>query len=191
MSARRGMTFFEMLVVIIVFGIIAAAVFLAASSSQTSYLSTETAVYVQQQARQALSEMERELRQAGGAIATAINQIDFQVNVGYNQAAPCPPNAVCWGASDQAGANQAGWRVRYRLAGTQLVRELLDGAGTLQAGTRVLANDVTSIQFTYVGGTARIVTVQLQVQRLSPFLPGGGLAAGPVPLVSRIKLRNS
>ena len=190
MSKRRGMTLFEMLVVIIVFGIIAAVVFLAASSSQTSYLSTETAVYVQQQARQALSEMGRELRQAGGAIATAINKIDFQVNLGYNQAAPCPSNAVCWGAPDQLGASQSGWRVRYRLAGTQLVRELLDGAGALQAGTRVLANDVTSIQFTYVGGTARIVTVQLQVQRFSPFLPGGGLAAAPVPLVSRIKLRN-
>jgi prepilin-type N-terminal cleavage/methylation domain-containing protein len=191
MSKRRGMTLFEMLVVTIVFGIIAAVVFLAASSSQTSYLSTETAVYVQQQARQALSDMERELRQAGGAIATAINQIDFQANLGYNQAAPCPPNAVCWGALDQLGANQSGWRVRYRLAGTQLVRELLDGAGAPQAGTRVLANDVTSIQFTYVGGTARIVTVQLQVQRLSPFLPGGGLAVAPAPLVSRIKLRNS
>ena len=190
MSKRRGMTLFETLVVSIVFGIIAAVVCLAASSSQTSYLSTETAVYVQQQARQALSEMERELRQAGGAIATAINQIDFQVNLGYNQAAPCPSNAVCWGAPDQLGASQSGWRVRYRLAGTQLVRELLDGAGALQAGTRVLANDVTSIQFTYVGGTARIVTVQLQVQRFSPFLPGGGLAAAPVPLVSRIKLRN-
>ena len=191
MSARRGMTFLEMLVVIIVFGIIASTVFLAASSSQTSYLSTETAVYVQQQARQALSEMERELRQAGGAIATAINQIDFQVNLGYNRPAPCPPNAVCWGAFDQAGANQSGWRVQYRLAGTQLLRELLDGAGTLQAGTRVLANDITSIQFTYVGGTTRVVTVQLQVQRFSPFLPGGGLAVSPVPLVSRIKLRNS
>jgi prepilin-type N-terminal cleavage/methylation domain-containing protein len=191
MSKRRGMTLFEMLVVILLFGVITTTVFLAASSSHTSYLSTETAVYVQQQARQALSEMERELRHAGGAIATAINQIDFQVNLGYNQAAPCPPNAVCWGARDQAGASQAGWRVRYRLAGVQLLRELLDAAGNPQAETRVLANDVTSLQFTYVGGTTRTVTIQLQVQRLSPFLPGGGLAVAPAPLVARVRLRNS
>jgi len=190
MSKRRGMTLFEMLVVLLLFSIITGAVFLAASSSQTSYLSTETAVYVQQQARQALSEMARELRQGGGAIATAINQIDFQMNLGYNQAAPCPPNAVCWGARDQLGASQAGWRVQYRLAGAQLLRELLDAVGNPQAGTRVLANDVTSLQFTYVGGTTRTVTVQLQVQRTSAFLPGGALAVAPTPLVSRVKLRN-
>ena len=191
MSARRGMTLFELLIVVVIFGVIMGVIFLAASSSQTSFLSTETAVYVQQQARQALSEMERELRQAGGAVATAVNQIEFQMNLGYNQAALCLPNAVCWGARDQAGVGQSGWRVRYRLAGAQLLRELLDGAGTPQAGTRVLANDVTSLQFTYVGGTIRTVTVQLQVQRLSPFLPGGGLAVAPAPLVSRVKLRNS
>ena len=190
-ARARGMTLFETLVVMTLFGVISATVFLVASSSRTSYLSTETAVYVQQQVRQALSEMEQELRQGGGAIATTADQIDFQVNLGYNQAAPCPPDAVCWGTRDQAGVDRFGWRVRYRLAGTQLVRELLDGAGAIQAGTRVLANDVSSIQFTYVGGTTRAVTIQLQVRRLSPFLPSGGLAAGPAPLVSRIKLRNS
>ena len=191
MNARRGVTLFELLVVIVILGLIVGVIFFAASSNQASYLSTEIAVYVQQQARHAQGEMGRELRQAGGAIATAANQITFQMNLGYNQAAPCPVNAVCWGARDEAGAGQFGWSVRYRLNGTQLVRELLNGAGALQAGTRVLANDVTSLQFTYVGGATRTVTVQLQVQRLSPFLPGGGLAVAPTPLVSRIRLRNS
>ena len=190
-NASSGMSLFEMLVVIIMFGVIAGAIVLAASSSQTSYLSGETTVYVQQQARQALGEMGQELRQAGGTITTAVNQIEFQMNLGYNQAAPCPPSAVCWGARDQLASSQAGWRVRYRLAANQLLRELLDAAGNPQPGTRVLANDVTSLQFTYVGGTTQTVTTQLQVQRLSPFLPGGGLAASPTPLVSRVKLRNS
>ena len=190
MNKSRGMTLFELLIIVVIFSIVTGIIFLAASSSHTSYLSTETAVYEQQQARQALSEMERELRQAGGTIATAVSQMTFQMDLGYNQAAPCPPNAVCWGARDQAGVNQFGWSVRYRLAGTQLVRELLDAAGTPQAGARVLANDVTSLQFTYVGGTVRTVTVQLQVQRTSPLLPGGALAVAPTPLVSRVKLRN-
>ena len=191
MSAPRGITLFELLVVTVIFAVVAGAVSLASYSHRTSYLSTETKVYLQQQARQALSEMERELRQAGGTIATAANQITFQMNLGYDQAAPCPANAVCWGARDEAGANQSGWSVRYRLNGTQLVRELVNGAGVLQAGTHVLANDVTVLQFIYVGGTTRTATVQLQVQRFSSLLPGGGLAVAPTPLVSRVKLRNN
>lgn len=188
----RGMTLFEMLVILLLLGVIVGIVLLTSVTNRTSYMSADAALHVQQQARQALAEMERELHQAGGTITPAVNQLDFQMNLGYNQIAPCPANAVCWGGRDQAGAAQAGWGIRYRLDGVQLLREIVDAGGTVQPGTRVLANDVTTLAFTYSGAVApKTVTVQLQVQRVSSQLPGGSVSVAPTPLTAAITLRTS
>ena len=126
-------------------------------------------------------------------MTTGASQVDFQLALGYNQPLPCPANAECWGAYDQAGARQAGWRVRYRLDGAQaqLLRELVDATGVVQPGTRVLANRISQVSFAYVAGTTRTVTIALQAQRTSAELPGGSVTVGPTPLVMRLRLRNS
>ena len=192
MGRRRnaGLTLLELLIVLAITTIVAGAVYTSSLMGGKLYFSSETYVHVQQQARQALDTMVRELRQADGTITVAANQCTFQLALGYNLAAPCPANAVCIGAQDQNGAAQSGWSLRYRLNGTQLIREILDPAGVVQPVTRVLANDVSSLSFTYTGGATNTVTVQLQVQRDSQQLAGGSLAAAPTPLVTRIKLRN-
>ena len=178
-----------MLVTLMLFGVIAGALIVTFTMSQRAFISADAAVYVQQQARQALMQMTQELRQAGGVVVAAGNQLTIQLDLGYNLAGPCPANAVCWGARDQAGAAQSGWSIRYRLNGTQLVRELLNAAAVVQPGTRVLANDVSQSTFTYVAAT-RTITIQLQVRRASSQIAGGGINASPTPLVTTIRLRN-
>ena len=185
----RGVTLIEMLFTLVLFGIIAGGLVMSFTMSHRAFTTADASVYVQQQARHAFTEMTQELHTAGGVVAAAGNQLAVQLDLGYNLAAPCPANAVCWGARDQAGAVQSGWSIRYRQNGTQLLREILNTAGVVQVGTRVLANDVTQATFTYTGAT-RTVAVQLQVRRASPNLPGGSIAAAPNALMTTIRLRN-
>ena len=186
----RGMTTMEMLVVLALFAVIAGALMTSYLTSSRAFTSADASVYVQQQARQAMGEMTRELRQAGGAVVVGASQLTVQQDLGYDLAAPCPANAVCWGARDQAGNVQFGWSSRFRLNGSQLVLEILDAAvPPAVQGTRVLANDVSQLTFTYVAAT-RTVTIQLQVRRTSSGLAGGSITAAPTPLVTSIRLRN-
>ena len=191
MGRRRnaGLTLPELLIVLALTTIVAGAVYTSSLMGGKLYFSSETYVHVQQQARQALDNMVRELRGADGTITVAANQCTFQLALGYNLANPCPTNAVCIGAQDQAGAAQFGWSLRYRLNGTQLIREILDNQVPPQVqGSRVLANDVSQLSFIYVGAPTNTITVQLQTQRTSQQLPGGTL--GTTPLTTRVRLRN-
>lgn len=192
MRPRRGLTLVEVLLVLALLGVLAGALFAISLTGRQLYFSSETSVHVQQQARQAFDAMARELRQAQGSTLTvAGSQCTFQVALGYNLASPCPVNAVCWGANDQAGAVQSGWSVRYRLNGTQLLREVLNSqVPPVVQSTRVLANDVTQLTFSYVGGGTNTVTIQLQVLQSSTQLPGGSLGTGATPLTMRLRLRN-
>ena len=185
-----GITFVELLVVVASLVIVIGAVDLTWIIGGRMYLSSESYVHVQQQARNAFQNMTRELRQAGGTITTGASQCTFQMALGYNLPAPCPASAVCFGAADQGGVAQAGWSIRYRLVGTLLTRDILDQSGAPQLGTRILAHDVTLLSFTYVGAPTKMITMQLQVQESSSQLPGGAMKAAPASLISMVKLRN-
>ena len=189
--ASSGVTLFELLMALTILATLLGALMASSIISGRFFLSSEEFINVQQQARQALAAMTQELRQAAdGTVTTAASQVTFQIALGYNLAAPCPANAVCLGAVDAAGATHKGWSLRYRLNGTRLVREIFSDTGVLQAGTRVLANDVNAVTFSYVGGTTNTVTIQLQVQRTSSGLPGGSVSVSPTPLVTQVHLRN-
>jgi len=192
--ATAGVTLFELLVALTILATLLGALMASSIISGRFFLFSEESIHVQQQARQAISAMSQELRQArDGTVTTAAGRVTFQIVLGYNLPLPCPVNAVCLGARDQNGVNQQGWSYRYRLNGTQLVREILngvEGVGTPQAGTRVLANDVNQVTFTYAGGTTNTLTIALQIQRTSSGLPGGSVSVAPTPLVIQIRLRN-
>ena len=188
--SSRGMSLPEMLVLVGMFGMLSLAVLSYILLSNRFYTSTNSTVSVQEEARRALGTIAVELPGAGGVITANGNQLEFQVALGYNQGGGCPVSAVCWGARDQQGGSQAGWRTRYRLSGTQLLREILDGTGTVQPGTRILTNEVSQATFSYLGGSTRTITVELLVQQTSPQLPGGLVGASVLPLVMRIELRN-
>jgi len=182
----------ELVLLVLLLSLVTGLLVATSLGSQRAYATSDAILQVQGEARRAFDTMLAELRQAGGAITTGASQVDFQFALGYNQPLPCPANAECWGAYDQAGARQANWRVRYRLDGAQaqLLREIVDNTGAVRPGTRVLANDISQASFTYVGGATRTMTVQLQAQRTSSAIAGGSVTASPVPLVMRLHLRN-
>ena len=188
--AARGFTLVEMIVVSVLFLFVIAGLMMTFLTGQTSYVASDAYIQVQQEARRAFDSIVQEARGAGGAITPATGQLDFQTALGYNLGlAGCTANQVCWGAKDQNNTDQPGWRLRYRVSGTQLVREIVNGAGVVEAGTRVLANTVnsTGTSFAWNAGE-RIVTVTLQCRYQNPRLPGGEQTIGP--LTARVRLRN-
>lgn len=205
MKRARGFTLVEMLVVVAIFGGIMGALLISFLVGKSSYLSADAYIQVQQETRRAFDNMVKELREAGGTITPAdvtSTSLTFQVALGYNLAAPCPVNAVCWGAQDQNGANQPGWSIRYRVNGTQLVRELHNEIPPIDppVATRVLANNANSglaadglpaTSWRYDSGT-KVVNMRLEVRQVSGQLPGGSMSTSPpAPLRTQVRLRNT
>jgi hypothetical protein len=183
----RAFTLAEMLLVIALSGSLTTVLLVVSLIGNRSSIMGESHVHVHQEARKAMSAMTMELRQAGGTIAVAAGQLDFQLPIGYGGPPPCGADATCWGAADAAGAVHPDWSVRYRLNGTQLVREVRNGVGNVNH-TRVLANDINSAIFTYAGPPVSTVAIQLQARRVLARLPNGQFQSAP--LRTKVKLRN-
>ncbi len=199
---RSGFTLIEILVVLALSTIIGSALYVSFLIGRQSYLSADSYVQVQQEARRAIDVMDRELRAAQGTALVFTNNpatIRFPIALGYNLAAPCPVDSICWGARDVNGANQQGWWIRYRVDTTdpnnaQLIRDILGPApGLALQGTRVLANNIdpnaanTNLAFDNVNG---VVTINVQARINSSQLPGGSTSVAPNQLTTRVKLRN-
>ena len=203
-NVSLGFTLVETLMVTTLFLIIAGGLLTMLLSGQTSYLSADAALQVQEEARRAYDVMIRELREAGASnLATwqpttpdvppgsGFKQLNFQIARGYNGVG-CT-NTICWGSENANGE----W-IHYAVVDNptlpdandlQLVRCVDANATTaITDGTncRVLANDIQSVTFAYAGGA---VTVNLQAQYQDPRLPGNGQASTQL-LSSRVKLRN-
>jgi type II secretory pathway pseudopilin PulG len=180
----------EVMVVLLLFSLVLGGLLTTLLTGQASYASAEAYVQVQQEVRRAFDDMTRELREAGGTITAAADQLDFQVSLGYDRTdlAGCPASAVCWGTQAANGLEQSGWSVRYRLDGTQLIREVLDEAATVQ-GTRVLANyvDAAASSFAWNVGS-RTMTAVLAGRYEHPLATQAVQTIGP--LTSRVRLRN-
>jgi len=199
-----GFTLVELLFVMAIFSGIIGALLLTFVVGRNSYLSSDAYIQVQQEARRAFDTMVKELREAGGTVTATAgppSQLQFQIALGFNLAG-CAVNAVCWGALNQNGSNQPGWSVRYRVSGTQVIREVLDQNSTVQPGTRVLANNVNNgvgadgqaaTQFSY-DGTNRVVTIRLDMAQPPGPVPknvGAVQDAFRPRLSTQIKLRNT
>ena len=187
---HTGFTVTELIVVTGLFLLLLAGLMSMFLSGQTSYVTTDAYLQVQQEARRAFDNMVREIHGAGGTITAAAGQLDFQTALGYNLAlAGCVANQVCWGAKDSSGVDQPGWSLRYRVTGTQLLRDIRDAGGVTQAGTRVLANYVDSAATTFDWNSGeRIVTMTFQGRYQNAQIAGGAQTIGP--LTARVRLRN-
>jgi type II secretory pathway component PulJ len=187
---RNGFTLFEVMLVLVLFVLLVIGLLTTLMTGQASYASAEAYVHVQQEVRRAFDDMTRELREAGGTITASATQLDFQVSLGYDRSdlAACPAGAVCWGAQGSDGLEQPDWSVRYRLDGTQLIREVLDDTATVQ-GTRILANyvDAAGSSFAWDGGSRTMTTV-LAGRYEHPLATQAPQTIGP--LTSRVRLRN-
>ncbi|MDP3722825.1 MAG: hypothetical protein Q8R91_04935 [Candidatus Omnitrophota bacterium] len=186
-----GFTLVELMVVSVIFVIIGMGLLTTFVTGWTSFFSADAYIQVQQEARRAFDAMVRELREAG-QITAAGSQLDFQVALGYNQPPPCPAGAICWGARDENGVSRASWKLRYRVAGTQLIREIVDSGNMVQPGTRILANFIDGANTSFSWNPAnRTVTMQLQAQYLNSqnrALPGAGQRTGV--WTTRVGVRN-
>lgn len=200
----RGLTLTEMLFVITILVVLVGVLLVSLLVSRLSYLSAEAYVQVQEQARRAFNAVVQELHQAGHvnndvAIAEpGVQRLDFQIvrAPGYDLAA-CGGN--CWGTDTPA--LPSGW-IHYVLDPTdpqnpRLMRcvtaNRLDPMPAGFAGCRVLAiyvnPSLAATSFTYDQGN-RIVTVRIQNSISSLQLPGGSMGTTPVPLITRVRLRN-
>lgn len=203
MTRPPGFTLVEVLIVSLLLLVLGGALLTLFLAGQTSYLSAEAYLDVQQQARRALDTLIRELHEAGpsgtiNVIANGTpgsNQLNFQIAREYNNAVSCP-NAICWGSEAQV----SDW-IHYAVVqnaavpapnNLQLVRCITAGAGSQNtvvmngAGCRVLANNVRTANFNVAGGA---VTMTFELQYQHPSLPGGVQTTGP--LTMRVRLRNS
>lgn len=200
---RQGMSLTEIMVVLILLTGLIGALLVSLLVGQTSSLSAEAYVQVQQEARRAFDVMVKELREAGqvnNGVSIAepgVQRLDFQISRGYD-AVTC--GGICWGTDDPAVPN--GW-VHYVIdtstpTRARLVRcttaNRLDPMPAGFAGCWVLANAVqpslANSAFVYDHAN-RIVTLKIQTSVSSTQLPGGSLGTAPAPLITRVKLRNS
>lgn len=201
-----GFTLVEIIMVSVIVIVVAGGFLTAFLTGQTSYLSSDSAVQVQYEARRAFDAMVRELRQArvnAGTVITTLadgtRQLNFQVAKGYNLTTDpnCPVNDVCWGSEAQS---TTGW-VHYSIIGAagnnrQLIRCInTDETGAVEAyaaaSCRVLANAVLTTagvdNFSYDANN-RFVTINLQIEVIHPGLPTGRYTAPR--LTTRVRLRN-
>ena len=154
--------------------------------------SSEASVEAQEEARRALTNMSRELREAGpGSVTSGANQLNFDVILGFNMPGCGSPlgTGVCRGARDSAGNPQPGWSVRYTYQvspANRLVRQVLNAASAPQI-TQVLATRVTGATFTPSGSPVNVVTVTLTTQAQE----SGGVQHRVLNATTRISLRNA
>ena len=190
LRVRAGFTLLEVMVVLVLFSLVVGGLMTTLLTGQASYAVSEAYIQVQQEVRRAFDDMTRELREAGGTITATAAQLEFQVSLGYDRTdvAGCPADAVCWGAQGSDGLEQSDWSVRYRLDGTQLIREVLDDTATVQ-GTRTLANyvDAAASSFAWDSGNRTMTTV-VAGRYQHPLATQAVQTIGP--LTSRVRLRN-
>ncbi len=204
---QRGFTLVELMIVALLLIVFGGGLMTTFLTGQTSYLSADAYIQVQQEARKAFDNIMRDLRESGNiscgaqgtgcpTAASTTQQLNFQIALGFNltTTAGCPASAICWGTETQA--NQ--W-VHYVITGqgnnVQLVRCLTSGQTdpmpASYAGCRVLANSVKggTSSFSWDSAPAnRTVTIRLEIETQNAALPTGRQTTNV--LTSQVKLRN-
>lgn len=185
-SCRSGLTFPEVVVAAVVAGVLGVVLLTSLSVGHSAFVSSETSVQLQEQARWVLAQMVTELRQAGGHMTVTPHACTFQTPLGYNLGEPCEPYALCWGAEDPRGVGQPGWFIRYRMRDGQLARELLDADGSVQPGTRVFGAHIREVIFRCEKARAPLIRIFL---RFEPASPSHGRNALTRPMLVRAAVR--
>ncbi len=190
---KRGFTLTEVMVAVVLFMVVGGGLLTLFLTGNTSSLSSDAYVQVQQEARKAFDNSIQELRAAGNVVVSAdAKQLHFQIARGYNTEAACQnPPAICWG-SDVATGQWVHVAITGAGDGVQLARcvtQALVNPVTDFTGCRILANRVKGGTSSFVYDAAnRVVTMTMEFEYRNAALPGGRQTT--TPLTTRIKLRN-
>ena len=173
----RGFTLVELLVTVFIFAMIFAATFAVLTVGNNSWYTGNEQVQVSQEVRKALLTMDRELRQSRSSVISDVfadgayyDAITFRV----------PEDTDDDGdVIDAAGNVEWSDQINYsRNAENQIIR-------TTAAGTSILANDISNLQFRRPSGSPSIVEMYLTSQRSTAM--GRQLSAN---IMSSVKMRN-
>lgn len=156
---RYGYTLVEILVVIVVFSLLLGAIFEVMIMSNKSFSIGSTEQIIENQARQGLDNMVRELYETTWdvegqvAFSDANATITFMLPVGADEVS----GDLIWGAEGVSG-----YKIRYTVDNSRLVRIVLDGLNN-PVSQKVLAADVQGLNFS--SDANMLLTITLTIER--------------------------
>lgn len=171
----KGYTLIEMLVVLAIVSLLFSAVFGALTASNTSFNTVSTRQAIENQARQGLDNMLRELYETSGGrvvFSGGNSVITFKLPVGFDGT-----GNLLWGAE---GVQD--YKISYLIDNKQLVRRVLNSFDNM-ISQKVLTVDVQSLNFAL--SPTMLLTVTLVIQKN---IIGGGNVTHSVS--SKLAFRN-
>lgn len=201
LMSHRGLTITELLIAAAIFVAIGGALAVSLLMDQRAFVTSESFMHVQQQARRALDAMVKELRESGNIDSpttnpnqdvTSTTRLNFQIARSYDEVL-C--GGICWGNDTVTG----GW-IHYLLDATNATNVRLVRCQSAASDTAIadfgsatcpatLSNDVQTFQVDYASST-KTVTVRLENRLASSYLATGSMRTTPAPLRTQVKLRN-
>ncbi|MFH1045459.1 MAG: type II secretion system protein [Candidatus Omnitrophota bacterium] len=158
---ERGFTLIELMIVLTVFGLILGAIFAVMYVGKQSWSQGGTKVEIQQEARRAMEEIVRELRESAQDVVTGV----LADGTAYNAITFRMPDDID-GDGDVLDANgviEWGTPISFSVGGINNEQLLRTSAGN----TTVLGNHVVSLQFTRNAATPNVIEIDIQTQRTS------------------------
>lgn len=154
---KHGYTLIEMLIVIAIVSLLFNAIFDVLNMGNNSFNTGSTQQIVENQARQGLDSMARELHKTNAGRVTfsdADTTITFKLPIRYDYVND--KGLIIWGAEGIEN-----YKVRYTIVNNQVVRRVLDASDTL-ISQKVLAVDVQSLHFSL---DVNLLTITLTAQK--------------------------
>jgi len=185
-----GMSFLEMMVSIAIFTVIMSSIFTVIYTGRLYWRVGSSQIDAQQQARQAISYMAKELRQTragtgrvgGGAAVAILENLPTDDNPYTSVTFRIPQDTT----GDGNVLDSNGWivewsdKITYSLNGTQLIRSTDTGS------SKVLANNITTLQFTRSSVAPLLIKIRVVSNKV---IPGTGENVN-VPISTWVRLEN-
>ena len=166
----RGFTLSEVLMAVFIFSLLSSACYTIMASGSTNWQVNRVRIELQQELKKGQNWMINELRQSGSSVITNVPAD----GVSYT--------TITFRTSTGASGGSATWSsntIQFLLSGTQLQR--------VSSGvTKVLALNISSLQFRRDASTSNLVEVALQAQKKAP-----GSKTITASLSFKVQLRNN
>jgi len=166
----RGFTLSEVLMAAFIFSLLSVACYTIMASSSSSWQVNRARIELQQELRKSQNWMINELRQSGSSVITNV------------PADGAPYTTITFRTSSGVSGGSVTWSsntIQFIRSGTQLQR--------ISGGvTKVLAQNISLLQFRRQGATPNLVEVSLQVQKN---VPGSSAISGNLSF--KVQVRNN